>query len=98
MIYDIEDQTRLHYARVFWNSKRTRVRLLAVYEHPENPYRGQWLDHQADLIRLLESKDDQLLDQELRTRGQSLRTLTRRLPPIFPRLWQEVSVSEKTSD
>lgn len=58
LIYDLEDQTRLHYARVFWKSPRTRPRFCAVYEHPENPYRSSWIKRQADLIRLLESRDD----------------------------------------
>lgn len=90
MIYDLEDQTRLHYARVFWRSPRTRPRLRAVYEHPDNPYRSQWMQRQDDLIRLLESVDDGALDQSLRARGESLRTLIRLLPPIFPKLWHEV--------
>lgn len=92
MIYDLEDQTRLHYARVFWKSPRTRPRLRAVYEHPDNPYRDTWQARQPDLIRLLESTDDAALDASLRARGESLRTLIRLLPPIFPKLWHQAKV------
>ncbi len=87
--YDLEDKARLHYARVLWQSPRTRPRLLHVWEHAGHPHRERFQEQRELVVGLLECPDPQRYVDGLPGETWSLRTLTREIPCMIWDLWDE---------
>lgn len=82
----IHDQARLEYGRLLWKRPCARERLLRHWQDERHPYRERFLEQWQPLVeRLLasSSSEDDVLDAEFRTLGQSLRTVVREIPPVF---------------
>lgn len=88
MTYNIEDHSRLEYARVFWRGKY-REALLASWLRPDHPCRGSFLENRVRVEGLLDCEDPHAYAAALRHDGWSLRTLIRLIPPIFPDWFRE---------
>jgi len=90
LVYDLEDEARLHYSRVLWKNPQYRRRLLYVWEHPEHPHRERFEESRALVEGLLESADPQeYVDVVAGSDKWSLRTLTREIPCVIWELWDE---------
>jgi hypothetical protein len=82
----IHDQARLEYGRLLWKRPSARDRLLRHWRDERHPYRERFLGQWQPLVeRVLasSSSEDDALDAEFRTLGQSLRTVVREIPPVF---------------
>ena len=82
----ILDQARLEYGRLLWKRAAARERLLRHWRDERHPYRERFLAQwQPLVVRVLAStsNEDDALDAEFRTMGQSLRTVVREIPPVF---------------
>lgn len=82
----IHDQARLEYGRLLWKRPGARERLLRHWHDERHPYRERFLEKWQPLVeRILNSSahEDDALDDEFRTQGQSLRTVVREIPPVF---------------
>jgi len=90
LLYDLEDQARLHYSRLLWRNPRTRHRLLYVWEHPEHPHRERFEENRELIVGFLECEDPQAyVDEVAGNATWSLRTLTREIPCVIWSLWDE---------
>jgi hypothetical protein len=95
LVYDLEDEARLHYSRVLWKNPQYRRRLLYVWEHPEHPHRERFEENRKLVEGLLECANPQVYVDAIANRW-SLRTLTREIPCVIWSLWDESA--EKSND
>jgi hypothetical protein len=79
-----QDVARFDYGRRMWRLPEVRARLLAHWTDPRHPYHRRFREQQHQLEQILSSDAPAWqLDQELRARGASLRSLVREIPPVF---------------
>jgi hypothetical protein len=79
-----EDVARLEYGRRFWKDPVMRNRLLSHWLDERHPYRERFLERREIVEEALTTKiPDAQFDQQLRTRGTSLRCVAREIPPVF---------------
>lgn len=79
-----EDLGRLEYGRILWANPASRERLIRHWTSPSHPHHARFAKHRALVEQVLApSKDDVLLDAELRAQGHSLRTAAREIPSVF---------------
>jgi hypothetical protein len=86
---ELEDEARLQYSRILWKNPRTRRRLLYVWEHSEHPHRERFEENRELIVGLLEKSDPQAYVDSLAPKKWSLRTLTREIPCVIWKLWDE---------
>jgi hypothetical protein len=82
----LADLARLHYGRIWWRNPAIRESLLKHWTDPRHPYAERFTSRYRPLVeRVLSASeaDDAELDAELRGAGESLRTVTREIPPVF---------------
>ena len=82
----IHDQARLEYARLLWKRASARQHLLRHWTDPRHPYAERFMEQYRPLVERVLAADpaqDDTLDAELQTLGQSLRTIVREIPPVF---------------
>ena len=81
-----EDWARLEYGRLLWRRSDTRRRLLRHWCDDRHPYSQRFKRRFRELVERVLSSDpseDEAMDRELRSEGQSLRTIMREIPPVF---------------
>ena len=79
-----DDIARFEYGRMLWRSPEMRSRLLRHWTDVRHPYHRRFMNQRQLIEEVLESEDSpESLDRNLRTRGTSLRCLTREIPPVF---------------
>lgn len=79
-----QDLARLEYGRILWSNAAARARLLRHWTSPKHPHHARFAAHRALVERVLDPETDDIeLDRSLRTRGHSLRTAAREIPPVF---------------
>jgi hypothetical protein len=91
MIYGLEDESRLDYGRMLWNSARGRRRLLYIWDHPDHPHRDRFNRYREMVVGLLECPDP--ADYVAQYPEWSLRTMTREIPAIMWSIWREADKS-----
>ena len=82
----MHDQARLEYARLLWKRAPARQRLLRHWTDPRHPYAGRFSEQYRPFVERVLSADpaqDDALDADLQTHGQSLRVIVREIPPVF---------------
>jgi hypothetical protein len=79
-----DDIARFQYGRMLWRLPDMRARLLRHWTDDRHPYKDRFL-RQRDLIEevLCSKESEEELDLRLRSRGTSLRCMTREIPPVF---------------
>ena len=78
------DLGRLEYGRLLWANPAARARLLRHWTSPSHPHHARFAAHRSLVESVLEPRvDDAALDQALRARGHSLRSVAREIPPVF---------------
>jgi hypothetical protein len=85
----LEDEARLQYSRILWKNPRTRRRLLYVWEHPDHPHRERFEENRGLVVGLLEVADPEAYVESLTPNTWSLRTLTREIPAVIWKFWDE---------
>lgn len=85
-----DDLARLEYGRILWRNSKDRQQLLNHWTDLRHPYRERFLENQALVERLLNSRpeDEAMLARELVQLGTSLRAATREIPPVFGSFWR----------
>ena len=79
-----DDVARFQYGRLLWRQPAMRARLLAHWLDQRHPYRERFLTQRALVEEVLASPETpEGLDQKLRLRGMSLRSVAREIPPVF---------------
>ena len=80
-----QDYAKLFYGRMLWKDPRMRERLLRHWSDPRHPHCERFQEWRAEVEKLLTSAkgSDDEVDQELRTRGLSLRVVVREIPSVF---------------
>lgn len=79
-----DDVARFQYGRMFWRQAAMRARLLAHWLDERHPHRQRFLRQRALVEEVLASSDTpEDLDQRLRLKGTSLRSVVREIPPVF---------------
>jgi hypothetical protein len=79
------EYAKLQYGRRLWKYADFRQRLLAHWTSPEHPHAerfGRWRAEVESLLNSTEGHDEEI-DTELRSRGLSLRAVTREIPSVF---------------
>lgn len=91
MIVNFQDLARLQYTRLLWKRPDLRKRFVKHWTDPRHPYRERFLEKRDLIERVLSEPKDQneILDQELRKKGESLRAICREIPPVFGHFWAE---------
>ena len=79
-----DDIARFQYGRRMWHLRDMRARLLQHWTDDRHPYKERFL-RQRELIEevLCSTESEDELDSRLRSRGTSLRCVTREIPPVF---------------
>jgi hypothetical protein len=79
-----DDVARFEYGRRFWRMPEMRARLLRHWTDARHPYRERFLE-QRELIEgvLTSTMRAEEIDQQLRSKGSSLRCVAREIPPVF---------------
>jgi hypothetical protein len=88
MVYNLDELGLLSGARVLWRNPRNQARLRYVWTHAENPQREFFLANEAMIIAVLEAREEDLESTAARF-GQTVRTVAKDLPSVFPKLWEE---------
>lgn len=80
-----QEYAKLEYGRMLWRVSEARARLLRHWRDPRHPHAGRFVEHEAEVRRILESPagSDERLDAELRQRGLSLRVVVKEIPSVF---------------
>jgi len=79
-----DDVARFQYGRLLWRQPAMRARLLAHWLDERHPYRERFLTQRALVEEVLASPETpEGLDQRLRLKGTSLRSVAREIPPVF---------------
>jgi len=79
-----DDVARFQYGRMLWRQAAMRARLLAHWLDERHPHRQRFLRQRALVEEVLASSDTpEDLDQRLRLKGTSLRSVVREIPPVF---------------
>ena len=80
-----QEYAKLEYGRMLWRHPESRERLLHHWRDPRHPHAERFVEHEAEVRRVLESLkgSDELLDAELRQRGLSLRVVVKEIPSVF---------------
>ena len=89
LVYGLEDEARLHYSRLLWKNPQYRRRLLYVWEHPEHPHRGRFEENRALVVGFLECENPQAYVDSVAGEKWSLRALTREIPCVIWKFWDE---------
>ncbi|MCS7049534.1 MAG: hypothetical protein N3A53_04275 [Verrucomicrobiae bacterium] len=74
---DYQDLARLEYGRLLWRNPEMRRRLLEHWLDPRHPYRERFVQHRAEIERVLSSSDEDVP-----------RALLREIPPVFGSFWK----------
>ena len=79
-----DDIARFQYGRRMWRLPEMRARLLQHWTDDRHPYKERFLS-QRELIEevLYSTQSEDELDSRLRSKGTSLRCITREIPPVF---------------
>jgi hypothetical protein len=91
LIYGLEDEARLDYGRMLWNSPRGRMRLLYIWNHPDHPHRDRFEQYREMVVGLLECPDPR--EYVAHYPEWSLRTMTREIPAIIWSIWRKADKS-----
>jgi hypothetical protein len=84
------DIARFEYGRRMWRRPKMRARLLAHWTDARHPYHERFAAQREVIEALLGSEQPPaVLDRELRSRGFSLRGLSREIPPVFGAFFAE---------
>jgi hypothetical protein len=79
-----QDLGRLEYGRLLWANPAARARLLSHWTSPRHPHHARFAANRSLVESVLDpATDDAELDRALRTRGHSLRSAAREIPPVF---------------
>jgi hypothetical protein len=79
-----DDLARLEYGRLLWRDPVSRERLVRHWSDGRHPHRDRFLRERAVIEEALAFEgDDRVLDERLREKGKSLRTVMRDIPPVF---------------
>jgi hypothetical protein len=80
-----QEYAKLEYGRLLWRNPVYRERLLRHWHDPRHPHADRFVEHEAEVSRILESPkgSDERLDAELRQRGLSLRVVVKEIPSVF---------------
>jgi hypothetical protein len=79
-----DDIARFQYGRLLWRSPVMRSRLLRHWTDPRHPHGERFAKQRVLLEEVLASTESPAqLDQRLRARSLSLRTVAREIPPVF---------------
>lgn len=85
-----QDEARLEYGRLFWQTPARRERLLSHWQDERHPYHQRfmekWKPH-VDRILSSSAQDDDALDESLQREGLSLRVVVKEIPPVFGSFW-----------
>ncbi|MCI0539413.1 MAG: hypothetical protein L0Z50_29745 [Verrucomicrobiales bacterium] len=84
-----DDVSRFVYGRRMWRSPAMRQRLLAHWLDERHPYRDRFQERRHILEEVLASQcAPEELDERLRERQMSLRSVAREIPPVFGSFFQ----------
>jgi hypothetical protein len=79
-----QDLARLEYGRLLWQNPAARIRLLRHWSSPSHPHSARFATKRTLVEEILGSTVDYAsLDRSLRSRGESLRSAAREIPPVF---------------
>lgn len=80
-----QEYAKLEYGRLLWRNPEFRERLLRHWRDPRHPHAERFAEHEADVLRVLESPKgcDAGLDAQLRERNLSLRVVVKEIPSVF---------------
>ena len=81
----VQEYAKLEYGRLLWRVPAYRQRLLRHWRDARHPHADRFLEHEAEVTKVLASaKDsDAALDAELRQRQSSLRAVVKEIPSVF---------------
>ena len=80
-----QEYAKLEYGRLLWRNPEFRQRLLRHWRDPRHPHVARFAEHEAEVLRVLESPkgSDAELDAQLRERRLSLRVVVKEIPSVF---------------
>lgn len=85
-----DDIARFEYGRMLWKLPDMRARFLKHWTDDRHPYKERFLK-QRELIEdvMCSTESEEELDTRLRSKGTSLRCMTREIPPVFGSFFRE---------
>ena len=79
-----QDEARFEYGRRMWRIPEMRARLLAHWLDERHPWRERFIERRQLIEQILTSDlSPEELNQQLLSRGTSLRCVAREIPPVF---------------